>query len=72
MTLIPLDFCLVSFQCQLQDHDHQERENGLRRIDIRPWNGKGTHLINFDEEAYSLYLSSNPQMETKKLRYNYS
>ena len=49
-----------------------ERENGLRRIDIRPWNGKKTHFINFDEEAYSLYLSSNPQMETKKLRYNYS
>ena len=49
-----------------------ERENGLRRIDIRPWNGKETHLINFEEEAYSLYLSSNPQMKTKKLRYNYS
>ena len=49
-----------------------ERENGLRRIDIRPWNGKGRHFINFDEEAYSLYLSSNPQMDTKKLRYNYS
>ena len=49
-----------------------ERENGLRRIDIRPWNGKGRHFINFDEEAYSLYLSSNPQIETKKLRYNYS
>ena len=49
-----------------------ERENGLRRIDIRPWNGKGRHFINFEEEAYSLYLSSNPQMDTKKLRYNYS
>ena len=49
-----------------------ERKNGVRRIDIRPWNGKGRHLIDFDEETYSLYLSSNPQMETKKLRYNYS
>jgi len=49
-----------------------ERENGLRRIDIRPWNGQGTHFINFNEETYSLYLSSNPQMDTKKLRYNYS
>jgi len=49
-----------------------ERKNGLRRIDIRPWNGKGRHFINFDEETYSIYLSSNPQMETKKLRYNYS
>ena len=49
-----------------------ERENGLRRIDIRPWNGKETHFINFNEETYSLYLSSNPQMDTKKLRYNYS
>ena len=49
-----------------------ERENGLRRIDIRPWNGNGRHFINFDEETYSLYLGSNPQMKTKKLRYNYS
>ena len=49
-----------------------ERENGLRRVDIRPWSGKGRHYINFDEEAYSLYSSSNPEMNTKMFRYSYS
>ena len=49
-----------------------ERENGLRRIDIRPWNGNKSHYIKFDEETYSLYLSSNPQIDTKKLRFSYS
>ena len=49
-----------------------ERENGLRRVDIRPWNGKGRHYINFEEEAYSLYSSSNPELNTSKFRYSYS
>ena len=49
-----------------------ERENGLRRVDIRPWSGKGRHYINFEEEAYSLYSSSNPEMNTSKFRYSYS
>ena len=29
-----------------------ERENGLRRVDIRIRSGKGRHYINFEEEAY--------------------
>ena len=49
-----------------------ERENGLRRVDIRPWSGKGRHYINFEEEAYSLYSSANPEMNTSKFRYSYS
>ena len=49
-----------------------ERENGLRRIDIRPWDGSKSHYIKFDEETYSLYLTSNPQIATKKLRFSYS
>ena len=49
-----------------------ERENGLRRVDIRPWNGKGRHYINFEEEAYSLYSSANPELNTSKFRYSYS
>ena len=49
-----------------------ERENGLRRVDIRPWSGKGRHYINFKEEAYSLYSSANPEMNTSKFRYSYS
>ena len=49
-----------------------ERENGLRRVDIRPWSDKESHYINFEEEAYSLYSSDNPQMNTNKFRYSYS
>ena len=49
-----------------------ERENGLRRVDIRPWSNTESHYINFEEEAYSLYSSDNPQMNTTKFRYSYS
>lgn len=49
-----------------------ERENGLRRVDIRPWSDTESHYINFEEEAYSLYSSDNPQMNTTKFRYSYS
>jgi len=49
-----------------------ERENGLRRVDIRPWSATESHYINFEEEAYSLYSSDNPQMNTTKFRYSYS
>ena len=49
-----------------------ERKNGLRMIDIRPLDGSKSHYIKFDEETYSLYLTSNPQIATKTLRFSYS
>ena len=49
-----------------------ERENGLRKIEIRPWSGKENHYISFEEEVYSLYSSANPQLNTDKFRYSYS
>ena len=49
-----------------------ERSNGLTKIQIRPWNSKKSHYINFDEEAYSLYSSTNIEMNTNKFRYSYS
>jgi len=49
-----------------------ERNNGLRRINIKPWDKSESHYIKFDEEVYSLYSSTNPQMNTKKFRYSYS
>ena len=49
-----------------------ERNNGLRRINIKPWNKSESHYIKFDEEVYSLYSNINPQMNTKKFRYSYS
>lgn len=49
-----------------------ERENGLRRVNIRPSSGAESHYINFEEEAYSLYSSANLDMNTNKFRYSYS
>ena len=49
-----------------------ERSDGLTKIQIRPWNGEKSHYINFDEEAYSLYSSTNIEMNTNKFRYSYS
>ena len=49
-----------------------ERNNGLRRINIKPWDNSESHYIDFDEEVYSLYSSTNSQMNTEKFRYSYS
>ena len=44
-----------------------ERERGLRKIEIRPWNGKESHYIEFNDEAYSVYSSTNAEIDTKNL-----
>lgn len=49
-----------------------ERYNGLTRINIKPWDGSKNHYISFEEETYSLYASYNPEINTNKLRYNFS
>jgi len=49
-----------------------ERKTGLRRIEIRPWNGGNSHYIEFEDEAYSLYSSTNLETNTNKFRYSYS
>jgi oligopeptidase B len=49
-----------------------ERYNGLKRINIKPWNGSKNHYIDFETETYSLYSSYNPNINTNKLRYNFS
>lgn len=49
-----------------------ERKTGLRRIEIRPWKGGDSHYIEFDDEAYSLYSSTNLETNTNKFRYSYS
>ena len=49
-----------------------ERERGLRKIEIRPWNGKESHYIEFNDEAYSVYSSTNAEIDTDKYRYSYS
>ncbi len=49
-----------------------ERYNGLKRINIKPWNDSKNHYIDFETETYSLYLSYNPNINTNKLKYNFS
>tara|TARA_B110000014_G_scaffold253241_1_gene232435 strand:- start:36 stop:1196 length:1161 start_codon:yes stop_codon:yes gene_type:complete len=49
-----------------------ERYNGLKRINIKPWDDSKNHYIDFETETYSLYSSYNPNINTNKLRYNFS
>ena len=47
-----------------------ERKTGLRRIEIRPWKGGNSHYIEFEDEAYSLYSSTNLETNTNKFRFS--
>ncbi len=49
-----------------------ERENGLPRIIIRRFDTGAEHEIAFDEEAYSLGMSSGYEYDTTMLRFSYS
>lgn len=49
-----------------------ERENGLPRIVIRRFADGVEHAIAFDEEAYSLGMSSGYEYDTTALRFSYS
>ena len=49
-----------------------EREGGLPRIVIRRFDTGAEHAIAFDEEAYSLGMSSGYEYETTTLRFTYS
>jgi len=49
-----------------------EREDGLPRIVIRQFDDGSEHAISFDEDAYSLGLSSGYEYDTTALRFTYS
>jgi oligopeptidase B len=49
-----------------------ERNNGLMRLRVRPWDGSPEHDIDFDDPAYLAYISTNPQFDTQVLRYGYT
>lgn len=49
----------------------EERNNGLNKIKIMPWNGKAYYLP-FESETYTASLSANPDFNTEILRYSYS
>jgi oligopeptidase B len=49
-----------------------ERKDGLVNLRIMPWDGNDEHYMEFPEEAYLAYISTNPEFETDILRYGYS
>ncbi len=49
----------------------EERENGLNKIRIIPWNGEGEYYLPFESETYTAYTSSNVDFDTAILRYGY-
>lgn len=49
----------------------EERQNGLLRLRIKPWQGE-EHYINFGEEAYTVFPTSNYDFETDLIRVNYT
>ncbi|MGM0946684.1 MAG: S9 family peptidase [Bacteroidota bacterium] len=50
----------------------QERSNGLTNILIKPWDGSEGHQLQFEEETYTTWISSNPEFNTSWLRFGYN
>ena len=49
-----------------------ERQNGLTKLRIIPWDGSDEHYIKFNDPAYTVYTSVNRDYDTKVLRYGYT
>lgn len=50
-----------------------ERQNGLNRIHIMPWDESAEdYYLPFEEETYTAYVGNNPSFDSKWLRYGYS
>lgn len=50
----------------------QERFEGLNRLQIRPWNNRDPHYITYDEEIYTVNLSTNREFNSQVVRFVYS
>ena len=49
-----------------------ERYQGLNRINIRSWDGVGSHDIVFEEPAYAVWIGHNPEFDSQVLRFGYN
>ena len=49
----------------------EERSNGLNKIRIMPWSGKGEYYLPFNIETYTAYTTTNVDFDTEILRYGY-
>ncbi|NLF44301.1 MAG: S9 family peptidase [Bacteroidales bacterium] len=66
------DVLLESFEVFSNHLVLQERFEGLRRLKIINQGDKTEHYISMNEDAYVVEISSNPEIESNKLRYVYS
>ena len=49
-----------------------ERHQGLRQLRVIPWNGSPEYYIDFNAEAYHVYLTDNFEIDTELLRFGYT
>jgi len=49
-----------------------ERIKGISQLRIKPWNGKGEHYIDFGQEAFMAYTSTNLDFDTDILRIGFT
>jgi oligopeptidase B len=49
-----------------------ERKDGLVQLRIRPWSGAAEHYLDFGEPAYYAFIATNPEFDTRVLRFGYS
>jgi len=49
-----------------------ERKDGLTRLRVMPWSGRGEHYVDFGEPAYLAFPTDNYEFDTNLLRYTYS
>ncbi|GAA3523876.1 oligopeptidase B [Aquimarina addita] len=49
-----------------------ERSNGLNRIHVKRWDGTSEYYLPFDNETYTVFVDTNPDFDTKLLRYSYN
>lgn len=49
-----------------------ERTKGINHLRIIGWKDKQEYYIDFGEDAYSVYISTNPDFHTDVLRYGYT
>jgi oligopeptidase B len=50
----------------------QEKKLGLNNLRIIAWDGTKDEYIQFNDQAYSVYIGTNPEFDTKILRYTYN
>ena len=48
-----------------------ERENGLRQLRVRKWDGAADHLVAMPEPVYAVQPAGNPNYDAKTIRFTY-